>query len=167
MNPGKFNIGKNLDNTNTIELTAQGKKDLEIKLRKLIDVERPKVQEELAEARSQGDLSENAEYDAAKNKQSEIEAEIARIEDVLTREKIIRTARTKDTVGLGSIIKYKKGQKEKTVMIVPDAEYDPLAEVIKTGVNTPFAKSILGAKVGDEVLIHTEPPYKIKIIEIK
>ena len=167
MNSGKFNIGKNLDNTNRVELTSQGKKDLENKLRRLIDEERPKVQEELSEARAQGDLSENAEYDAAKNKQSEIEAEIARIEDVLTRVKIIRTAKTTDLVSLGSTITYKKGTKEKTVMIVPDAEYDPLGEVVKTGVNTPFAKSILGAKVGDKVSIHTDRPYKIEIVKIK
>lgn len=161
-----FNIGSNLDESNKIELTSQGKKDLEEKLLHLINIERPQVQTELAEARAQGDLSENAEYDAAKNKQAEIEAEIAHIEDTLTRAKVIRTSSSNKEVHLGSTITYTKGSNEEVVMIVPEAEYDPLAEIIKVGANTPFAQSVMGAQVGDEVVIRGSKEYKIKIKKI-
>lgn len=162
----KFDIGINLDDSNKIELTAQGKKDLEEKLRNLINVERPKIQTELAEARAQGDLSENAEYDAAKNKQAEIESSIATIEDQLTRAKIIRTHKNSDEIYLGSTVTYKKGTKENTVMIVPEAEYNPLSEIVKIGSNAPFAQAVMGAKVGDEVVVAAEKQYKIKILKI-
>ncbi len=162
----KFNIGTNLDDSNKIELTSQGKKDLEHKLRELIDIERPKVQTELAEARAQGDLSENAEYDAAKDKQAEIEAEIARIEDVLARAKVIRTSHNSDEVRIGSEVTYKKGSESKTIIIVPEHEFDPFAPVAKVGANSLFAKAIMGAKVGEEILITTEKQYKVVIEKI-
>ncbi len=162
----KFNIGTNLDDSNRIELTAQGKKDLEAKLRDLIDIERPKVQEELAEARAQGDLSENAEYDAAKDKQAEIEAEIARIEDMLARAKVIRASASNDEVRTGSEVTYKKGSETKTITIVPEHEFDPFADTPKVGANSLFAKAIMGAKVGDEILITTDKQYKVVITKI-
>lgn len=161
----KFNIGTNLDTTNKIELTAQGKKELEAELRELIDNVRPRVQEELAEARAQGDLSENAEYDAAKDKQAEVESKISEIEDKLTRAKIIRV-KNSDEVHLGSKITYKKNNMEVTAMIVPEAEFDPLSEIVKIGANTPFAQAVMGAKVGDEVKIHADKQYKITIVKI-
>ncbi len=166
MTKEKFDIGTNLDDSNKIELTSQGKKDKETRLRELIDIERPKVQVELAEARAQGDLSENAEYDAAKNRQAEIEAEIAEIEDILTRVKVIRTTFDSTNVHLGSTIIYKKGSKELEIMVVPEAEFDPLSEVVKVGANTVFAQSVMGAKVGDEIVIPAEKQYKIKILKI-
>ncbi len=166
MSNEKFNIGTNLDDSNRIELTAQGKKDLEHKLRLLIDEERPAVQHELAEARAQGDLSENAEYDAAKEKQGEIEAEIARIEDMLTRAKVIRASKDSSEIRTGSIVEYKKGSETNTVMVVPEHEFDPFSETPKIGTNSTFAKAIMGAKVGDEVLITTDKQYKIVISKI-
>ncbi len=165
----KFNVGINLDDTNKVDLTSQGKKDLEKKLRNLIDEQRPKVQEELAEARAQGDLSENAEYDSAKNKQAEIEMEIARIEDILTRAKIVRTSKSVNEVNIGHTVVYKKGSnsKENKIVIVPDAEYDPLTEIPKVGAGTILAQAILGKKVGDTVIIPAEKQYKITITLIK
>lgn len=169
MSEEKFNIGVNLDDSNKIELTKEGKKGLEEKLRNLIDVERPNVQRELAESRAQGDLSENAEYDAAKNKQAEIEAEIARIEDMLVRAKIVKTVKNAKVVSLGSIITYrKKGTKsEKIIKIVPDAEYNPFSEIPKIGVDSIFVKSILGRKINEDVLINNiDNSYEIEIIKI-
>ncbi len=166
MSNEKFNIGTNLDDSNKIELTAQGKKDLEERLRILINDERPQVQIELSEARAQGDLSENAEYDAAKNKQGEIEAEISKIEDMLSRAKVIRNSKDTSEVHVGSTVKYKKGAKEMEVTLVPEAEFDPFSEVAKVGTNSPFAKAVIGAKVGDTVTITTAKPYKITIVKI-
>lgn len=163
----KFNIGVNLDNTNKVELTKQGKKDLEDRLRKLIDIDRPEVQHELAEARAQGDLSENAEYDAAKDKQAEIEAEILRIEDLLARSIVIKESKDDSTVHIGATITYMDGKEEKSISIVPAAdEFDPL-EDNKIASNTPFALAILGAKVGDKVRINIEKPYQVEIKKIE
>ena len=166
MAKNNFNIGSNLDETNKVEITSKGKKDLEEKLSILINEERPKVQQELANARAQGDLSENAEYDAAKDKQAEIESEIARIEDILTRAKVIKASSNKTEVHLGSIVTYKKGSKEETVMIVPDAEFDPLAEIPKVGANAPFAQAVMGAKIGNEVVVSAAKDYKITILKL-
>lgn len=167
MTKEKFNIGTNLDKSNKIDLTLQGKKDLEQKLRSLIDNDRTQVQKELADARSQGDLSENAEYDAAKNKQAEIESEILRIEVILTRAKVIKTSSSSGQVQLGSTITYTKASKSFEAMIVPETEYDPLSEPIKIGANTPFAQSVMGCKTGEEVTIQSEKQYKIIIKSIK
>ncbi|BDU67624.1 MAG: transcription elongation factor GreA [Candidatus Tyloplasma litorale] len=166
MAKNKFNIGVNLDDSNKIELTSEGKKDLEEKLSELINVERPKMQAELAEARAQGDLSENAEYDAAKNKQVEIEAEIAKIEDILVRAKIIKVDKNTSEVHLGSKVKYEKDGKEFEVVIVPDSEYNPFFEVPKISASSIFAKSIMGSKEGSEITINTDKKYKIKILKI-
>ena len=162
----KFNVGTNLDDSNKIELTSQGKKDLEAELRQLIDIARPEIQKELAEARAQGDLSENAEYDAARDKQAEIEAKIADIEDKLTRAKIIRINKNANEVGLGSTVTYKRGNSELTVMIVPESEYNPLSETIKIGANAPFAQAVMGASVGEVVVIPADTQYKVTILKI-
>ncbi len=147
-------------------LTKEGLEKLENELNELKIVRRKEVAEKIKEARGQGDLSENAEYDAAKDKQAEIEAEIARIEDILTRAKIIRANNNKNEVHLGSTVTYKKGSNEETVVIVPEAEFDPLAEPIKVGANAPFATAIMGAKIGDEVTIPGLKNYKIKILKL-
>ncbi len=167
MSNEKFNIGTNLDNVNKVELTKQGKQDLEDKLRELIDVARPEVQKELAEARAQGDLSENAEYDAAKDKQAEIEAEISRIEDLLARSVVIKESKDDSTVHIGAEITYTDGKEEKVVTIVPAAdEFNPLEDK-KVASNTPFAMAVLGAKIGDEITIAVEKPYKVTIKKIQ
>ncbi len=161
-----FNIGTNLDTTNKVELTKKGKSDLEEKLRHLIDVDRPEVQKELAEARAQGDLSENAEYDAAKDKQAEIESEISRIEDLLARSVVIKESKDDTTVHIGAEITYSVKGKEDKIIIVPAAdEFDPLVEN-KVASNTPFAEAILGAKVGEERTVEVENRYKVVIKEI-
>ncbi len=164
----EFNVGFNLDDLNKVELTIEGKEELERKLRNLINIERPNVQKELAEARAQGDLSENAEYDSARNKQAEIEEEIAKIEDTLTRVKIISTSQGNNKIHVGSKVTYlnQSNSEETTIMIVPEAEYDPLFKPIKVGTNTILAKSIMGSKINDEIVIKTETPYKIIIKKI-
>ncbi len=161
------NLGTVLDNTNKVELTKAGKEDLEHKLRELIDNARPEVQKELAEARAQGDLSENAEYDAAKDKQAEIEAEISRIEDLLSRAVVIAESKDDSIVHIGAQITYTEGNEERVITIVPEAdEFNPLEES-KVKSNTPFALAILGSKVGDEILIGVEKKYKVVIKKIE
>ena len=73
-----------VSNTNTIYLTSEGKRKYEEELTKLINEDRPSVLEEIAAARTHGDLSENADYDAARNRQGEVEKRIAEIEEILS-----------------------------------------------------------------------------------
>lgn len=167
MSKNNFNVGVNLDNENKVDLTAQGKKDLEDKLKELIEVVRPQVQKELAEARAQGDLSENAEYDAAKDRQAEVEAEIARIEDTLSRAKVIRKNTSTNSVHVGSTVTYSKNGETLKVLISPDVEFDPISEIPKIGVSTPFAQNVLDKNVGDEITIEADKKYKIKITKIE
>ena len=148
-----------------VELTKEGKKELEIKLLDLINKHRPIIAAELKEARAQGDLSENADYDAAKNKQAELEAEISRIEDVLSRVEIIQERKTK-AVRVGSKIEYVRDGKTLKAQIVGPVEADPNDDIPKIGSDTPFAKAIMGLEEGQEAKVHTIKPFSVKIKKI-
>ena len=86
------------------KLTKAGYKKLEEELRYLIDVVRDEVKRQLAEARAQGDLSENADYDAARQKQAEVESRIKEIEDILNNSEILEENSKGNRVGLGSTV---------------------------------------------------------------
>ena len=92
---------------NKVELTKEGAENLEKELRHLIDIERPEVIESLQAARAQGDLSENADYDAARTKQAEIEGRIKEIENILANVKIISEKPRTKGVALGSKVTIK------------------------------------------------------------
>lgn len=149
----------------TVQLTKSGKKELEEKLKVLIEVERPQVAEELKEARAQGDLSENADYDAAKNKQGELEAEISRIQDILSRVEII-SERAVKKVRTGSTVTFKMKGKKRKVQIVGPVEVDPNAEIPKIGANSPFAEAVMGLEEGDSARVHAVKPYNVEITKI-
>ena len=149
-----------------VQLTKEGKKEYEQRLKELIDVERPKVAEELREARAQGDLSENADYDAAKNKQAEIEAEIAEIEDILSRVELVSDAKT-NVIRVGSTFEYERDGKTLVAHIVGPVEADPNDEIPKIGANSPFAVAVIGHEPGDAVKIQGPRSYEIKITGIK
>lgn len=155
-------------------MTAEGKKELEKELRHLIDVRRPEIIKQIQEAREQGDLSENADYDAAKNMQAQIEARIKEIENILANVKIISSTSTKTTkkddkfVSVGSSVTLYDFQDEKeyTFKIVGPIESNPAENKISN--ECPLAKSILGKKVNDEAHVKgIEEPYKVKILGIR
>lgn len=152
-------------------MTSEGKKELEKELRHLIDVRRPEIIKQIQEAREQGDLSENADYDAAKNMQAQIEARIKEIENILANVKIISpTSKSKTpdkNVSIGSTITLYDYQdkKEYTFKIVGPIESNPAENKISN--ECPLAKSILGKKVNDEAHVKgIDEPYKVKIIAI-
>ena len=149
-----------------VQLTKEGKKDYETRLHVLVEEARPQVAEELKEARAQGDLSENADYDAAKNKQAEIEAEIAEIEDILSRVELISERKTK-AVRIGTHLEYSRDGKKQEVFIVGPVESDPNGETPKIGADTPFAKAVIGKEEGETVKVAASKPYEIKIVKIK
>jgi len=151
-----------------IILTKEGLEEKRKELRHLIDVIRPQVIYELVEARNQGDLSENADYDAARNKQAEIESRIKELESVISKAKVINTGGKKGEVKIGSQVEYQdlKTQKIHMVKIVGAIEADPFAGLISN--ESPLAKAMLGHK-SEEVLEVREVnvPYKVKVVSVK
>lgn len=150
-----------------IYLTAEGLKELKEELNELINVKRPENIQAIKEARALGDLSENADYDAAKNDQAEIEGRIKRIEKMLENVEIIEKVNT-GVVSLGTTvsIKYCDDDEEDEYQIVGSQEADPFMSKISN--ESPIAKAIMNKKVGD--IVEVESPngvYKIEITEIK
>lgn len=131
-------------------LTKQGFIALEQELKNLKGVERPNIIAAIAEARSHGDLSENAEYSAAKEKQSFIEGRIQDLEAVLSRAQVIDTATVKsDVIRFGATVAVadEDTNEEKKYQIVGDYEAD--IEKNKISLSSPLAKALIGKEVGD------------------
>ena len=146
------------------KLTKVGYKKLEDELRYLIDVVREEVKRELAEARAQGDLSENADYDAARSKQAEVENRIKEIENILSNCEIIEENVKSNRVGLGSkvLIKNLDNGKEAEYMIVGSIESDPFSGKISNA--CALGEAILGKTVGDVVEVKAGKTYKVEIL---
>lgn len=150
-----------------IYLTQEGLEELKQELDELINVRRPKNIIAIKEARALGDLSENADYDAAKNEQAEIEGRIKKIEKMLENAEIIEEIKT-DKVSIGSTVavKYVDDDDTDEYKIVGSQEADPFMSKISN--ESPIAKAILNKRVGD--IVEVESPngvYKIEITEIK
>ena len=153
---------------NKVELTKEGAENLEKELRHLIDIERPDVIEALQAARSQGDLSENADYDAARNRQAEIEGRIKEIENILANVKIISEKTTKSKgVVLGSKVTIKDLSDDtvETYTIVGTVEANPLKGLISNV--SPLGRAIVDKNVGDIVSVHANREYKVEILKIE
>ena len=136
-----------MGNKNTVYLTQQGLDSLKQELDNLINVRRPENVKAIKEARSLGDLSENAEYDAARNEQAEIEGRIKQIEKMLENVSIISDAGT-DKVNIGNTvsIKYVDDDEEDEYKIVGSQEADPFESKISN--ESPIAKAIMNNCTG-------------------
>ena len=144
-------------------MSEEGYKQLLEELKHLESVERPKIVAAIAEARDKGDLSENAEYDAAKEAQGLLEMKISQLKATIGDAKIIDTSKLKaDTVQILSKVELKnvKTGAMMTYSIVPESEAN-LREG-KISINTPIAKGLLGKKVGETAEI-TIPQGKISL----
>lgn len=150
-------------------LTKKGIEDLQVELKQLKEVERPAVVIQLKEARAQGDLSENADYDAARNRQAQIESRIIEIETMLSNAKIIEESEGSTKIAkLGTTVEILDVAKGTTseYTIVGTVEADPLHHKISN--ECALAKAILGKPVSDEeILVKAVKSYKVKIINIK
>jgi len=149
-------------------LTYEGLKKLEEELHELKVVRRKDVAGKIKEARGQGDLSENAEYDAAKEEQAEIEARIASIEKMLRNAEVIdEDDLDNDSVSVGSKVKVLDMEYDETVeyTIVGSTEADPMGGRISN--ESPLGVALLSHKVGDTVTVDApQGPIKYQIIEI-
>ncbi len=130
--------------------TAEGLKKLRDELNQLKDVERPKASQAIAEARDKGDLSENAEYDAAKEAQGMLEMRISKLEETLANARIIDESQldtSKVLIHSTVVIKNQVNGLEMTYKLVAQSEADLAAG--KISVDSPIGKGLLGKKVGD------------------
>ncbi|CAM2753519.1 MULTISPECIES: transcription elongation factor GreA [Salinicoccus] len=132
-------------------MTQSGYEQLQEELEHLRTVKRPEVVEKIKVARSFGDLSENSEYDAAKDEQGFVEQEITKIEDMLRHAKIIEDTSNNNMVQIGKTVTFKElpDGDEESYQIVGSAEADPFEGKISN--ESPIAKSLLGAKLNDSV----------------
>jgi transcription elongation factor GreA len=151
-----------------IPFTQAGLEVLKTELTKLKSIERPAVIKAIAEAREHGDLSENAEYHAARDRQSFIEGRVAELEDVTSRADVIDpTKLTGQTVTFGTriLVADEDTDQESTYSIVGPYEADLSRGLIST--SSPIARSLIGKRVGDSVEVNTPGGRKsYEIVEI-
>jgi transcription elongation factor GreA len=134
--------------------TEEGLKKLRAELNQLKDVERPKASQAIAEARDKGDLSENAEYDAAKEAQGMLEMQIAKLETTLANARIINESEldTSKVLVLSSVeVKNKANNAKMKYKLVAQSEADLKAG--KISVDSPIGKGLLGKEVGEVAII--------------
>ncbi len=152
-------------------LTEEGLNKLNSELRELIDEKRPAIIKAIQEAREQGDLSENADYAAAKNEQGEIEKRIQEIKDILANYELISEVNvntSNEKVKVGSKVKLLdlSDNEEITYEIVGEVEADPDNNKISN--QSPLAQAILGKTVKTTVEVRNiDDPYKVKILKIQ
>lgn len=155
-----------INDDSKILLTKEAIKELRDELKILIEVKRPEVIQEIKDARAQGDLSENAEYDAARDKQALIEDRILEIETTLENAQEIK-AYKKDIVSIGSIVvlKNKFSNEKETYSIVSTYETDPFENKISN--KSPLASALIGKTKGDVVMVEAPIKYEVEILDIK
>ncbi|MBA3925206.1 transcription elongation factor GreA [Listeria rustica] len=136
-------------------MTLEGKAKLENELNDLKTVKRKEVVERIKIARSFGDLSENSEYDSAKDEQAFVEGRITTLENMIRNAQIIDASAMSGEVALGNTVTFKElpNGDEESYTIVGSAEADPFEGLISN--DSPIAKALLGCKEGDEVTIQT------------
>jgi len=132
-------------------LTTDGKIELETELNELKS-RRSEIAEKIANARDYGDLSENAEYDAAREEQAQLESRVSELEEILQNADIIKLSKSNGTVQVGSTVELEDGKRVKYQIVGP-VEADPLEGKISN--ESPIGSALMGKKVGDKVSIKT------------
>ncbi len=154
--------------SNKVYLTNEGFLEIEEELNHLKEVKRPEVIKALKDARALGDLSENADYDAARNEQAQVEGRIKELELLLEKAELIEKKDT-DKVGLGATVKIKYIDDDDDIeeyRIVGSKEADPSNDKISN--ESPLAKGVMGHKVGDICVVESpNGNYNVEILEIK
>jgi transcription elongation factor GreA len=146
-------------------MTAEGYKALDEELKRLKTVERPTVIAAIAEARSHGDLSENAEYHAAKERQGWIEGRIAEIEDKMARAQVIDVSKLSgEQVKFGATVSLVDEDTEESARYQIVGEHEADVRSGKVSITSPIARAIIGKEPGDVVEVNT--PGGVKAYEI-
>ncbi len=155
-----------MSNTKEVYVTEAGFEDMKKELDHLKQVRRPEVIAALKDARALGDLSENAEYDAARNEQAIIEGRIKELEALIENSKVISKVNTEE-VGVGTKVRieYVADGDMDVYEIVGRTESDPFSNKISN--ESPIARAIMGLKIGDIVSVDSpNGKYDVKVLEI-
>lgn len=147
-----------------ILITQKGLEDLNKEYQELLNIKRPKIIQRIANARDEGDLSENSEYSLAKEELDLIENRISELKNLLDQA-VVTTGNNNHQVGLGSLVTYEVNGVVKNLTVVGSFESNPLEKRISD--QSPVGKALLGAKVGETVTIPLDPPVFYKIISIE
>ncbi len=149
-------------------VTEEGLKKLKEELDQLTKVERPKISAQIAEARDKGDLSENAEYDAAKEAQGLLEMKISKLQNTIANSRILDPSKINTTsVQILNKVKLKNLKNNATMTYTLVSESEANLREGKISVETPIAKGLLGKKVGDKVAIQVpNGTVEFEILEI-
>ena len=149
-------------------LTEEGLQKLKAELDQLRNIERPAISRQIAEARDKGDLSENAEYEAAKEAQAMLEMKISRLEESLANSRILDESMIDiSRVQILNKVKIKNKANNSVMEYFIVSETEANVKAGKISVNTPIAKGLLGKKVGDEVeILVPSGKINLEIIEI-
>ena len=154
---------------NKIPMTANGYDNLQTELRKLLNEDRPNIIEAIAEARSHGDLSENAEYQYAKEQQSLIEGKIADLESAISRAEVIDVKSLEgDDIKFGATVKIEDDDSGEIVKYQIVGEYESDIKNNKLSVSSPLAKGLINKSVDDVVEINSpkgQKSYTIKSVK--
>ncbi len=135
-------------------ITEEGLNKLKGELDQLTRVERPKISAQIAEARDKGDLSENAEYDAAKEAQGLLELKISKLQDIIRNSRIIDESKIDtSSVQILTTVKIKNLKNKAVMQYTLVAESEANLKAGKISVETPIAQGLMGKKVGDKVAI--------------
>ena len=149
-------------------LTSKGMQALEDELQDLKVVKRKEIAQKIKEAREQGDLSENAEYDAAKDEQRSIEAKLEELEKIIRNAEVIdESTFDKDTVSIGSTVRFydEEFDEELEYRIVGSTESDIMKGLISN--ESPLGKALVGSKLGQEIEVESaEGVSKYRVLEI-
>lgn len=152
----------------TVYMTEEGLEELKEELHRLRTEERSRIADEIAEARTKGDLSENAEYDAAKEQQGKLEARIAEIEDTIARARVVDESNVDDSKAyiLSNVtVENLDTDAEQTYTLVSEQEAD--VSEGKISVDSPIGEGLLGKEEGDEIEIDVPAgTVRLKIVDI-
>jgi transcription elongation factor GreA len=133
----------------TLVLTKEGLQKLKDELTNLVDVKRPEIAKRIQDAREMGDISENSEYDAAKQEQAFIEGRISEVEEILKNAKVTDGKSNKEAVDVGAKVTVHIDSTEDTFYIVGAPEADPNAKKISH--ESPLGSALMGKKVGEKI----------------
>jgi len=157
--------------TERVPMTAEGYRQLEAELHRLKSIERPRIIQAISEARSHGDLSENAEYHAAKEAQGLNEARVAELEDKLSRAEVIDPKTLSgDTVKFGATVTLVDEDTEEEVKYMIVGEFEANVREGRISIGSPIARALIGRSKGDSVEVTTPKgtrSYEIVNVEFK
>lgn len=155
-----------IDKVNKIQITKQGLKDLKVELDELVNTKRPKLVERLANARAQGDLSENSDYQNAKEEIDFLDGRISELEGVIDNAEVVGGKNNNGEIAVGAEVTLKIQGEEHVYHIVGEWEADPTSKKISH--NSPLGQALVGKKKGEKVEVEA-PAGKVlyEILSIK